>query len=167
MPPAFVVDTNVPIAANGKSHATPKCVITCIDALENARKNGIVVLDDAMLILDEYFSRLNMSGEPGPGDAFAKWVWNVQADENHCERVGVNPYQDNHGETFLEFPDDPQLANFDRRDRKFVAVARASQNHPTILNALDSDWADAYEALVSNGLTIDFLCPNHVHPPGP
>jgi hypothetical protein len=159
---AFVVDTNVPIGANGKSHADPDCVIACIDALSDIRSEGIIVLDDGMRILREYMDHLSMSGEPGAGDAFMKWVWNVQADEARCEQVPLTPSHENGRENFAEFPPDPDLADFDRSDRKFVASALASPRKPTILNALDSDWAKNHAALARNGLKIRFLCPQHV-----
>jgi hypothetical protein len=159
---AFVVDTNVPMGANGQSHADPACVIACVDALSFVRSEGVIVLDDGMLILKEYIDHLSMGGEPGPGDAFMKWVWNVQADENRCERVVLTPRDENGEENFAEFPDDPDLADFDRSDRKFAAAALASLKEPEVLNALDSDWADSHDALVRNGLTIRFLCPQHV-----
>lgn len=161
---AFVVDTNVPIAANGKSHADPACVIACIDALAVVRSDGILVLDDALLILKEYMDNLSMGGQPGAGDAFMKWAWSVQADETRCERVVLTPHLDHGQENFAEFPDDPDLDDFDRADRKFVAVALTSGRRPTVLNALDSDWAESREALVRNGLTIRFLCPQHMPP---
>jgi hypothetical protein len=160
--PAFVIDTNVPIGANGTSHADPACVIACIDVLSAVQSEGIVVLDDAMLILKEYIDHLNLKGEPGAGDAFVKWIWNVQADENLCERVLLTPRGENGCEDFLEFPDDPDLADFDPADRKFAAVALASVRGPTILNALDSDWAESHDALQRHGLVIHFLCPQHV-----
>lgn len=162
---AYVVDTNVPIAANGKSHADPACVIWCIDILLVIRSEGVVVLDDGMRILSEYMGYLSMAGEPGAGDAFMKWVWNVQADENLCERVAITFRPDAGGESFAEFPDDPELVGFDRSDRKFVAAAIASHRNPVILNALDSDWAESYLALARNRLSIRFLCPQHVAQP--
>lgn len=161
---AFVVDTNVPVAANGRSHGDPACVIACIDALLAVRSDGLIVLDDDMRILNEYMNHLSLAGEPGAGDEFMKWVWSVQADESQCERVRITPHE-NDAEDFAEFPNDPDLAMFDRSDRKFVATALASLSKPIILNAVDSDWAESYEALVRNGLTISFLCPQHVRRP--
>jgi hypothetical protein len=161
---AFVVDTNVPVVANGKSHADPGCVIACLDALSGVRSNGIIVLDDAMQILHEYMKNLSLAGEPGAGDAFMKWVWSVQADENHCEQVSLTPRYGHGADDFEEFPDDPGLAAFDRSDRKFVAAARASVKDPIILNAVDSDWAESHAALERSGLTVRFLCPQHVRP---
>jgi hypothetical protein len=160
--PTFVVDTNVPMGANGKSHADPACVIACIDVLSAIVADGVVVLDDAMRILTEYMDHLSLSGEPGVGDEFMKWVWTVQADETRCERVPLTSNYENGMENFAEFPDDPGLADFDPSDRKFVAVASASLRAPTVLNALDTDWAESHDALVRNGLTIRFLCPQHV-----
>lgn len=161
---AFVVDTNVPVVANGRSHADPDCVIACLDVLLEVASHGVIVLDDAMRILNEYLSHLSLAGQPGPGDSFMKWVWNVQADDSQCERVSLTPKYESGAESFEEFPDDPDLGDFDRSDRKFVAVALASVRAPLILNAVDSDWAESHEALVRNGVTVRFLCPQHVNP---
>lgn len=161
---AFVVDTNVPVGANGKSHADPACVIACIDALSVVCSEGVIVLDDAMRILYEYMDNLSMGGEPGAGDAFLKWVWNVQGDETRCERVILTPRAGNGADNFVEFPDDADLAGFDWSDRKFVAAALASRSRPTVLNALDTDWAERHDALERNGVTVRFLCPQHAFP---
>ena len=93
-----------------------------------------------------------------------KWAWNVQADESRCERVPLTRRPGNNDDDFVEFPDDPDLATFDWSDRKFVAAARTSVRRPEVLNAVDSDWAESHHALVRNGITIRFLCPQHVHP---
>ena len=106
---AFVVDTNLPIVANGKSHADPACVIACVDVLLEVYSTGVIVLDDAMRILSEYMDHLSLGGEPGAGDAFMKWVWNIQADGNRCERVFLTPRSANSADDFAEFPDDPEL----------------------------------------------------------
>jgi len=160
----FVVDTNVPVVANGRSHqADPDCVIACIQALAEIRDQGVIILDDALLILKEYMRNLSMSGQPGPGDFFMKWVWTIQAHPDHCRQVPVTPRTDD-PTNFAEFPNDTDLARFDRSDRKFVAVALASGSTPYILNAVDSDWAEYYPALKRNGIRLKFLCPQHVYP---
>lgn len=154
---AFVVDTNVPVAANGRAEqADGPCVVACIDALERIKNYGTVVLDDAFLILGEYVNNLSMSGQPGPGDAFMKWVWNIQAVETRCERVPITPR--NGG--YAEFPDCENLAGFDPSDRKFVAVALTSRHNPVVLNAVDSDWRDYQQALEAAGVRIEQLCPD-------
>jgi hypothetical protein len=161
---AFVVDTNVAVVANATdTHADADCVLACINALAEIVKNGIVVIDNANLILLEYHKNLNLSGQPGPGDGFMKWLWSVQAVAARCERVAVTPGGPD-GNDFVEFPRDPALVNFDREDRKFVAVAVKSRLAPHILNAVDSDWKIHHGALVRNKVTIRFLCPQHVCP---
>ena len=159
---AFVIDSNVPIVASERSeHAGMRCVLECIDALIKIQRGERVVLDDGLLILNEYRRKLSLSGQPGVGDGFFKWLWQNQANPEHCERVPIHP----RGETpddFEEFPDDPELKKFDHNDRKFVAVARASLSDPTILDATDSDWWDYRAPLKKHGLKISFICPEHV-----
>jgi hypothetical protein len=156
---ALVVDTNVPVVANGRTpQAGPACVLACIDALDDLRLHNRVVLDSLGRILQEYRNNLSASGQPGVGDAFFKWVWQNQANTTHCETVEIHPRRN--GEDYEEFPDDPELARFDRSDRKFVAVALASRLNPPIYNAVDSDWWDFRDALAAHGVTVRFLCPN-------
>jgi len=156
---AFVVDTNVPVVANGRSEqADPDCVLACIGKLEEITSGGVVVLDDGMRILDEYMNNLSMSGQPGAGDGFMKWVWQNQAVTERCERVRIQPRrEDDHD--FEEFPRDPALAGFDRDDRKFVAVALASSGDPVVLNAVDPGWWTHRDALHKHGVRLTFLCP--------
>jgi hypothetical protein len=60
---ALVVDTNVPIVANGRSpQAGPSCVLACIDALDDLRLHHTIVLDSLGRILEEY--RNNLSARP-------------------------------------------------------------------------------------------------------
>lgn len=154
---ASVVDSNVPIVANGKAQqASPQCILACINALDEARR-GLVSLDDGFRIIQEYMNNLSISGQPGAGDAFVKWVFDNQANDAHCERVPITPLNGN-GESYAEFPIDADLVAFDWSDRKFVAVALASKNSPPIFNATDSDWWHAREALGRNGVTIRFVC---------
>lgn len=157
---SVVIDTNVlHVANNNSEQAGPACVLNVIARLEKVRDSNRVALDDSGFILQEYLDqRFHFSGQPGFGDAFFKWLFENQANESVCESVTVTPL-DSHGRDFDEFPDDPDLNDFDPSDRKFVAVALASPNAPPVLNAVDSDWWDFREALESNGVEIKFLCP--------
>ena len=151
-----VVDTNVLVVANGKHEpAGPACIGACIDALDQARK-GQIVIDDAQLILDEYRRHCSFAGQPGVGDAFFKWLWNTQADPMHCCRIRITPHP---ARGFVEFPSDKRLVRFDQNDRKFVAVALAATDTPPVLNASDTDWWSARDALESHGVKVEFLCP--------
>jgi len=159
-----IIDTNVLIAANGRDcpQVTPQCRLNSSQYLRNFQVQGIIVIDNRWLILNEYKNKVNQTGQPGIGDAFLKWVLTNQANFKRCEQVGINPLKDS---SFAEFPDDPELAKFDQSDRKFVAVALASIDRPPIINAVDSDWLEFYEPLVKNGIKIQFLCPDVVTPP--
>ena len=92
-----------------------------------------------------------------------KWVWNVQGDVRRCEQVHLTE-SDCHPCGFVEAPNDPELASFHRDDRKFVAVAKACKRRTEVLNAVDSDWAQHHAALTRNGISVKFLCPQHVCP---
>lgn len=160
--PAVVIDTNVIVVANNKSeHAGLNCFNACVNALETAKNRRTVLVDSGMTILDEYRRHGCLSGQPGLGDAFIKWLWNNQGNTRFCKHIDITPKVDD-DEDFEEFPNDPDLTGFDRSDRKFVAVALASSCNPKILNATDSDWWNYRGHLVRHGVIIDFLCPDLV-----
>ncbi len=154
---AVVVETNVLAVANELAEqAGPACVLACLDALDTARRK-IIVLDAGNLCFNEYFRYANRSGQSRTGDAFARWLWENQH-TSHCERVDITP-KAGALNNFHEFPDDPDMHDFDPSDRKFVAIAKASSHKPTILNAADTDWWNHREPLERNGIKIKFLCP--------
>ena len=132
-----------------------------MNALDQARK-GLVLLDEDGKILDEYANHCSYAGQPGVGDAFFKWLWDNQANPKHCQKVPITP---DPNREFAEFPDDPDLSGFDRKDRKFVAVALASGLDPEVLNATDKGWYYYSAALKRNGVRVQFLCPDAM--PGP
>lgn len=158
---SIVIDTNVLHVANGTTpQAGPNCILAVVERLERVRRRERVCLDETGHILDEYLrQRFSFSGQPGVGDAFFKWLFENQANPRHCERVAVKSLSEE-GTRFAEFPSDPRLAGFDPSDRKFVAVALASSKKPPILNAVDSDWWEHREALLSHGVEVEFLCPD-------
>lgn len=152
-----VIDTNVPIVANGKTEqAGPDCILACMAKLSHTRDECCVLLDSRNRILNEYSKKLSHSGEPGLGDGFFKWLFENQVNPEHCRQVPLKCHK-NRG--FEEFPDDPNLRDFDEDDRKFVAVALASGTRPKVLNASDTDWWDHRQALQKHGVEIVFLCP--------
>ena len=153
-----VVDTNVAVVANGHHEAAGSaCIKACITALIEARQQ-LVLVDDGFRIFTEYRRSLSHSGQPGVGDAFFKWLWDNQANPDHCRQVAITAIGNNDA-NFAEFPTDTGLSTFDAADRKFVAVALASGLNPTILNASDTDWWNFREPLARNGVAVEFLCP--------
>ena len=156
---AKVVDTNVLIVANDKSEqATLDCLAQCVIALDKARQN-IIVIDDSFRIFKEYQNEVSPSGQPGVGDAFLRWLLQNWTNPAHCEAVTLKLNSRN---SFDEFPNDPELADFDPSDHKFAAVANASLYSPDILSAVDSDWWIHGRLLERNGLKVVHLCEERV-----
>lgn len=155
-----VVDTNVPLTANAGEHSDPRCVLACVDAIRELMRSGHLVVDDQFRIIKEYGHKLSASGQPGVGDAFRKWVLTNHANPTRCTRVSITPKTD--PRDFEEFPANPALASFDAADRKFVAVSLAHPEQPPILQATDSKWWGLRDALATSGVTVHFLCPEHI-----
>jgi hypothetical protein len=151
-----VVDTNVILVANGQ-HKTVSdaCVAACAKRLKDVMRVGRIAIDDGFRILREYQQKTTPRVGKGPGDAFVKWVLQNNANSHRCDQVPL----DEHAERgFHSFPDDSRLANFDTSDRKFVAVSRAHQSTPPILQATDSKWLGWASALKECGVSVEFLC---------
>jgi len=161
---ACVVDTNVLVVANQKNHEAGKqCRLDCTSKLNELMKNGVVVLDKAGEILNEYKGAVSNSGRPlGSGREFIIHLYNHQGNPRRCELV---PLTRNSNRGYEEFPDDEKLRAFDPDDRKFVAVAIASQWNPPICHATDEGWWIYEAALRQYGVIIDHLCPEQA-PPG-
>jgi hypothetical protein len=152
----FVVDTNVPIVANGRldpSQGSRQPSIDCQHAaiafFEELLKRGRVVVDREGEIFAEYRRHLNPSGQPGVGDRFYQRL----LQENRVKREPLP--RDDDGE-YADFPRDPDLAGFDRSDRKFAALARRAQ--VPVANATDSDWLDHCETLARHDIKVHFVC---------
>lgn len=157
-----VIDTNVPITANGHAtHTDLDCQEACLKKLIDIQRQGRVLVDAIGFIFKEYRQNLSHAGQPGVGDSFFKWLWDNQGQEALCTLVRIE-LEDESEQVFPNFPADPALQTFDRSDRKFVAVALASGENPPIMNATDTDWWHFREALKRNGVEVEFLCPQHL-----
>jgi hypothetical protein len=132
-----------------------ECILECIRQIQNITRNGGLVIDDAGEIFNEYISNLSLSGQPGVGDSFAKWVHDHQWNPKNVDRVAISK----NGNSYDEFPCHEGLNNFDNSDRKFVAVANGHPAKPPILQATDSKWWGWNDALTEVGITVLFLCP--------
>jgi hypothetical protein len=152
----YLIDTNVPLAANGKSSAEPACVLAAVARIQQLQQGEILVLDADYLILKEYQNQLSPTGQPGVGDAFLLWAWRNHANPRHCAVVPLAKTDEGY---FAAFPDALELADFDLSDRKFVAAALTHEANPPVVNATDSDWHHHREDLTRHGVRIEFICP--------
>ena len=156
-----IVDTNVPLVANNQADVSVDCVLECVRCLKEIMENSGIVLDNQWRILREYMHQLSSTGEPGVGDAFLKWVLTNQANPERCALVEITPKPDDELD-FVEFPNHPGLQNFDRSDRKFVAVSAVHPLHPPIVQAADSKWWGWKNALAECGIEVTFLCSDEI-----
>lgn len=155
-----IVDTNVILVAN-QQHAdiSDECLFNCIKHLENIKTSGHIVIDANFLILREYQKKINTKQGAGIGDVFVKWILQNSANPLRCTQLVLQAYSEHE---FAEFPDDPDLQNFDPPDRKFVAVAAAHPKKPPILQAADCKWLDWEPALDRHGISVKFICEEDV-----
>jgi hypothetical protein len=133
-------------------------VDACIDALISVISSGGLVVDVGDEIVGEYVSTLGHAGKPGVGRAFVKWAWDHRFNAAKVKRVSITRATNGGLRRYEEFPDIEDLSRFDPKDQKFVAVALASGDSPSVLNAVDSDWWNHHAALQAAGVTVEFLC---------
>ena len=150
-----IIDTNVAVVANEQSAIVdPACAIACKRFIGGIIDSGqVVLLDSADEIRAEYARAVRMGRPYQLGAQFLLHVLQHQYDDRHVRRVNLARRPDG---TFADFPDTPELAAFDRSDRKFAALAR--KTGIPVTNATDSDWADHAPALKAHGIAVDFLC---------
>ena len=154
----YVVDTNVPIVANGvpdranggRSPALA-CRVAAVQFLQKLLSNGTIVLDLEGMVQAEYHRHLKPRGEPGVGDRFYLEV--LRSSPSRVERVSL-PLSSN-GE-YLEFPNDAALSTFDPSDRKFVALSHKTK--APIVVTIDRGWVRHNVTLATHGVTVEFLC---------
>jgi hypothetical protein len=148
----YIIDTNVLIAANGhSSQVSESDVEKCQNFVAALFDNTSISVDSNNEIFDEYFRNLNISGQPGIGDGFLKYLWNNQYNNAVCETVEV--IRDD--KFFYQvFADKPNLIDFDKSDLKFIAVYLLSKRSPFIVNACDSDWMEAKYLLDAHGIIV-------------
>ena len=148
----YVIDTNVPIVANGKSEGISlDCRKSAVETLVRALNGGKIFIDAEGEIQAEYRRYLNPQGQPGVGDLFYREVLNCHPDR--IVQIAVPKLPD--GE-FADVPQDLVDSGFDPSDRKFVAVAKRSKS--PIYNAVDTDWIEKRAILEANKIKVVFVC---------
>lgn len=163
MPLRCVVDTNVPMTANDANPGAPAaCVASSARALQTVMERGHVFLDAADAIMTEYRANLSGAGQPGPGDAFFRWLLTHEWAEDRCTHVAITPSASARFQGYQELPTPSDGTVYDPSDRKFLAVSAAHADHPPILQAFDSKWWGWQRALASIGVSIHFVCPAEI-----
>jgi hypothetical protein len=123
---------------------------------------GHLFIDNDGGIVAEYRGNLRASGQPGPGDAFLRWVLTHEWGGIRVTRVRITPCDRSDGEDYEELPPPPAPVRYDPSDRKFLAVAAAHPGHPPVLQSFDSKWWGWRDALAGAGVTLHFLCPDDI-----
>lgn len=150
--PKYVIDTNVPIVANGDSErVTIGCRLAAVELLQKAINKGMIFVDSAGAIEDEYRRYLNPRGQPGVGDRFYLEI--INSDPNKVKRIDVE--KDIDGQ-YSDLPQEIISSAFDQGDRVFAAVARKSK--AKIYNTVDTDWIEHRATIEEHGIPIVFLC---------
>jgi hypothetical protein len=158
MKKVFVVDTNVFIVASQENHDLTDCCYEFLNQLLEKRHN---------ILIDDFFDQ---NSNKFISDIAAEYSNNLSSQDvafwilreiysyepnGIIKRVKVR--KDKNNKYYIDFPKDSNLEGFDKSDRKFVAVAIASNKNPEILNAVDSDWKD-FEAALKKYVKLKFLC---------
>lgn len=151
-----VVDTNVILAANSQHpDLSEECVLECITQLVAIMNSGILFVDQGAEIFTEYARKTSPHTGNRVGDVFVKWAMNNQGNPKRCVLV---PISRNCEDKYDEFPEPELQEIFDPADRKFVAVAHASGEKPTVIQATDCKWLDWNERLRSVNISVNFIC---------
>ncbi len=156
-PPAHVVDTNVLLVASAAdpdssfedTHVPEELALEVLDWLVDLHRarDRRLVFDYAYRIYEEYRNKLSEQD----------YAFLVVRDklQNAC---WVDVRYDRDG--WAEVPD--ALHALDPSDRKLAAAvlaARAEGVEATVVNAADTDWYEAEEALVACGVVVEQLLP--------
>lgn len=157
----LIIDTNVPVKAAKlfpDTEVDRQCSLACFRFVKKLLdSNDTVVIDTGREILREYEKNIDIHAEDNVATEFLKWIYQKRMSG------GVSEYQiTKNGDTYQEYPDSEDLKNFDRSDRKFVALANAHPAHPCIYNGSDTDWWLFKSALERNGIQIVFLSEDYM-----
>ena len=156
----WVIDTNVPVVANGTSDPvrarspTASCREAAVRFLLRVVSKEMVLIDHAGSILTEYRRYLSPRGQPGVGDRFYQTI--LQSSPSRVRRVDLHLRED--GE-YTSLPEPLIAAGFDPSDRKFAALAH--QETVPVANATDSDWVIHGATLASTGVDVRNICGCH------
>jgi len=153
----YVVDTNVWAMVDKPIGEVSLTEVYCIACCKkwlmnfNSQSDDRLILDIGQEILKEYRRNAKEGG-------IARQLLNVLQAQPRNRLVELE----------IEFDDDgfaivpAEISEFDRSDRKFVAVALAHNPHPPIVNATDTDWTKARDQIEAVGISVSECCADYV-----
>jgi hypothetical protein len=153
----IIFDTNVPIVANNSGRYSDNCVNACLEITQQILKGRPFAIDNHWLILKEYIANLQTPLKNCISDSLLTWILTNHTNPEICVSVSISPSGPDQCE-IAEFPTSSRLVRFDRKDRKFVAVANAHGSLPPIFQATDSKWWKYRIELERLGIKVNFLC---------
>ncbi|MCY3914631.1 MAG: hypothetical protein OXG49_01330 [Chloroflexi bacterium] len=155
----IVIDTNVWVLADRITSISAEipaietdCIETCYQWIQQFAASGDrLVVDRSYRIFHEYRNNIRQGG-------LAEQELN-RLESNLLERlVFVDIAFDRDGHAIV--PADVMIK--DESDRKFIAVAIASEPYAPIYNATETDWTEEQERLSQFGLVVHELCPDYI-----
>ena len=145
-----VIDTNVPLVIKFPDGHSVDLLDACEELLEHILEKGLPIVTDADgEIVEEYFHKLQRSGQPSIGDAFAKYVFEQRFTWDARFRPDIQPDSQLPNTYAVLGGDDSQI---DPSDRKFVATAKAAA--VPVVQAADTKWLDWGEVLRRHGVEV-------------
>lgn len=142
------MDANVPIVANGRgTHVGIASQLKAAEFLRNVMMTGIVLEDEEDLAIGEYRRHLNFSGQPTMGDEFFSWFVRERWNGGLVQRI-PSPVN----ESILSVLPS-SLAGFDSDDHRWICLYLEGMAD-YIVNAVDTDWADAKVDLDLEGIRV-------------
>jgi hypothetical protein len=169
-----LLDTNVIIGAVGlESNVSVTCQRNCYSQVKQWRAAAwYLILDTDQHILSEYIDRfMKHVYKPKFQGTAAEYLFrDLRTVQGAGEQFRAYPtafvplIRTPDGE-YEAYPKDPELSDFDRSDRKFVAAALSYQTmypegtSPEIVNATDSDWEPVSDFLLERyQVIVNTIC---------
>ncbi len=151
----YIIDTNVPLVAEGSSDMSTDCSLTCANFLDEVINNKhVITIDDDYCIITEYQKKMPAGSKSDYGNRFLKWILTNQANTQRVRQARVTSIDEYN---FEEVPQSVLDAGFDKSDLKFVAVSIVN-NSTEIVQASDSKWIGWEQILLQEGIKVKFLC---------
>jgi hypothetical protein len=142
----FIADTNLWIAASGRSDMSPECARATLQFVVALQGNDDrLAVDYQWKLLGEYYREISEQD-------VAHEILDLLFSQNRLDWCQIELDSDGNAVVPVE------CAVHDFSDRKFVAVALAHEARPPIHNVSDEDWLEDEEMLARCGVQVIHHC---------